>query len=52
MTCEVGSVVGDDGVGHAESVNNVQEELDASLESIVLIGFASIHLLNFVNCDK
>ena len=31
MASEVGSVVGDDGVGHAESINEVQEELDGLL---------------------
>ena len=31
VTSEVGPVVGDDGIGHAESVNNVQEELDCFL---------------------
>ena len=46
VTCEVGPVVGDDGVGHAESVHDVQEELDGLLESIVVIGFASIHFVN------
>ena len=31
MSCEIGPVVCDDGVGHPESVDNVQEELDGLL---------------------
>ena len=31
VACEVGSVVVDDGIRHAESVNDVQEELDGLL---------------------
>ena len=31
VTCEVGPVVGDDGIGHAESVDDVQEEFDGLL---------------------
>ena len=52
VTYEVGLVVGDDGVGHAEPVDDVQEELDGLLgvdcvDRLCLYPFGEL-----VNCDK
>ena len=49
---KVGSVVGDDGIWHTESINNVQEELDGFLgincsDRLGLYPFGEL-----VDCDK
>ena len=46
VTYEVGLVVGDDGVGHADLYTMSRKNLTASLESIVVRELASIHLVN------
>ena len=52
MTCEIGPVVCDDGVGHPESVDDVQEELDGLLG--VDRGYRSClySFCELVDCDK
>ena len=52
MAFEVGSVVGDDGVGHAESVNDVEEELDVLLGVDCGYQFCLYSFCELVNCDK
>ena len=52
MASEVGSVVGDDGIGHAEPVDDVQEELDGLHGVDRGYQFCLYQFCEFVDCDK
>ena len=52
MTYEVGPVVGDDGVRHAESANDVQEELYGLLRVDCGYRFCIYPFCELVDCDK
>ena len=52
LACEVGSVVGDDRVGHAKSVNVVQEELNDLLGVDCGDRFFLYLFCELVDCDK
>ena len=52
VACEIGSVVSDDGIGHAESVNDVQEELDGFLGIDCGDRFCLYPFGEFVDRDK
>ena len=52
VTCEVGPIVGDNGVGHTESVHDVQEELDGLLGVDRGYRFCLYLFCELVDCDK
>ena len=52
MASEVGSVVSDDGIGHAEPVDDVQEELDGLLGINRGDRFCLYPLSELVDCDE
>ena len=49
---EVGSIVGDDGIWHTESINDVQEELDGLLGIDGSDRFCLYPFGELVDCDK
>ena len=49
---EVGSVIGDDGIGHAKPVDDVQEELDNLLGINRSDWFCLCPFGELVDCDK
>ena len=52
MTREIGPVVGDDGVGHPEAIDDVQEELDGLLGVDRGYRFCLYPFCELVDCDK
>jgi hypothetical protein len=52
LACEVGSVVGDDGIGHAKPVDDVQEKLDSFLGINRSDWFCLYPFGELVDCDK
>ena len=52
MTYEISPIVGDDGVGHPESVDDVQKELDGLLGVDCGYRFCLYPFCELVDCDK